>query len=84
MMKTLLATLLLCAPITAQATEPQSSDKTAEGDKKICRSEEVTGSLFPKRVCRSKAEWATISAQRQVLTDRLRDQKYVGAADVAR
>ena len=37
------------APAT-QAPQPAK-------EKKICRTEEVTGSIMPKRVCRTRAEW---------------------------
>ena len=39
-------------------------DHSADKDKKLCRMEDVTGSLFPKRVCSTKAEWAAVDSER--------------------
>jgi hypothetical protein len=55
---------LIAAGIIAiqPATAADNSGATsADGDKKICRRIETTGSIMPgKRVCRTKSEWAQI------------------------
>ena len=58
--------LLLCAPVAAHAAEDAAptAAQTAEADaqpekpKKICRMETATGSVMPKRVCRSPEQVA--------------------------
>jgi hypothetical protein len=52
--------LLLCAPVaahaaddTAPSTAPSEGEAQAEKPKKVCRMETGTGSVMPKRVCRT-------------------------------
>jgi hypothetical protein len=48
--------VLLCVSATAYAadeTAPATSEAQAEKPKKICRMETGTGSVMPKRVCRT-------------------------------
>lgn len=59
------ASMLLAdaAPAAAAATPAQPAAaaapaKKADEDKVICRTEAVTGSLFPKKTCRLKSEFA--------------------------
>lgn len=53
------AALALAATTSAQAGEPtagataQSAKAIAKKTKKVCRKEETTGSVVPKRVCRT-------------------------------
>jgi invasion protein IalB len=64
------ATLLASGPTAtgastaaASPTAPAPADKAkAKGDEVICRSEQVLGTRFPKRVCRTRA---SIEAQRE-------------------
>jgi hypothetical protein len=68
-----LAALLMCVPATAMA-DPEVTpavDKAAK-EKKICKSDVSTGSIMPKRTCRTKAEWDAITAQSQADLDRTR------------
>ena len=57
-------------PAPAQPSAPAASQPVKE--KKVCRSEEVTGSIMPKRICRSRAEWDTYNAQ---INAHVRDQQ---------
>lgn len=72
-----LAPLVLFAGTALQA-QSTSSDaaaaKPAVKEKKICRTEDDTGSIVPKRTCHTKAEWDAINAEQanQVNTDALR------------
>ena len=57
--------LLLCLPAaahaaeeTAPATAPADDDAQAEKPKKVCRMETTTGSVMPKRVCRTPEQVA--------------------------
>jgi hypothetical protein len=52
------AGIIAIQPVTAA---DNSRAAPADGDKKMCRKIETTGSIMPaKRVCRTKSEWAQI------------------------
>ncbi|WP_206240042.1 hypothetical protein [Novosphingobium terrae] len=47
----------------AQSSAPDAAPaKPAVKEKKICRQDDDTGSIVPKRTCHTKAEWAAIEA----------------------
>jgi hypothetical protein len=50
------------APPAAAADKAKSEAETARGDEVVCRTEQVLGTRFPKRVCRTRA---AIAAQRE-------------------
>lgn len=52
------AALALVVPGQTQASD--AAPPPAQKEKKICRREEVTGSIMPKRVCRTAEEWRQI------------------------
>jgi hypothetical protein len=60
----LAAALALCLPAAAHAAADSASSAQAEGEaqtekpKKICRMETATGSVMPKRVCRTPEQVA--------------------------
>jgi hypothetical protein len=56
---TLALGLLWLAGSAASAADKQPS---AKPDRKICRSEEVIGSIIPAHVCLTKAEWDKLAA----------------------
>jgi len=63
-----LAVFVLATSVSAQTV---SDDAKSAEERKICRaSEAATGSIMPKRICRTKAEWAAIQAANQAETDR--------------
>ena len=82
--------LLLCAvaaPVAAATDEPaqppKSSNIVVDGkkdakQKKVCETMNVTGSIMPKRVCRTVAEseQAQLDAQHEI--DRMRDRQLSG------
>jgi hypothetical protein len=49
-------------PIEKQAPDP---------NKRVCRSEMVTGSQFPKRTCHTRAEWTQIDRENGSATSEL-------------
>jgi len=55
-----LAAILLAAPALAGQHD---HDQDQPREKKICRSEQMTGSIMPKRTCHTAAQWATIDKQ---------------------
>jgi hypothetical protein len=63
-----MAPIVLMASAAAQAQDAPSdtgSPKPAVKEKKICRTEDDTGSIVPRRICHTKAEWAAINAQQE-------------------
>lgn len=44
--------------------DPKSAPEPVK-EKKICKDDSRTGSIMPKRICRTKAEWDEISARSQ-------------------
>jgi hypothetical protein len=70
------AVLAFLASAAVQGEPPAAAAPAAPAapvkEKKICRSEEVTGSIMPKRVCRTKAEWDAYQVQ---IGNRVRDQQ---------
>ena len=57
------AALFLCLPVIAHATEDSAppatqTDREADKPKKVCRMETATGSVMPKRVCRTPEQVA--------------------------
>jgi hypothetical protein len=71
--------LILCAlgvfsamPLLAADPIPVAA-VPAVPDKKICRSEEVTGSNLPETHCHTKAEWAQLEKQHEAEIRSLRD-----------
>jgi len=72
------ALLAAAEPAGAGAVPAQSAPAAAPvaaapvKEKKVCRSEEVTGSIMPKRVCRTQAEWTAYNAQ---INAHVRDQQ---------
>jgi len=45
----------------------------SQTEKKICRKEVGTGSIMPKKVCRTKAQWQELTARGKADMDRTRD-----------
>jgi hypothetical protein len=82
-MKTLFAAVLLCVPILAQA-EDAPPVPPVEKEKKVCRSEESTGSLFVKRICHTKAEWAALDAEGARAAQHMQNQSRGNGVDVPR
>ena len=60
--------LTLAAQTAAQAPPPPP-------EKKICRREVATGSIMPKRTCRTQGEWAQIDAATRAAAQRDLDDR---------
>jgi hypothetical protein len=57
----LLTTACATEPATQAASASTATNaKVAQGDKQVCRSEKVTGTNFPKRICFTAEAWAEI------------------------
>ncbi len=48
--------------LLAQTATPAAAAEKPVKEKKICRSEQVTGSLMPLRTCHTREEWGQIDA----------------------
>ena len=65
-----LAVSFIQAPALAQET---AAAKTAK-EKKICKSEIVTGSVRTKRICYTKDQWAALEGRSKSELDRRRNE----------
>jgi hypothetical protein len=80
MIRVLLAASLAVAaigPTAAQSSQP-AAPATADQpttEKKVCRRQIGTGSIMPKRVCKTKAEWAAIDPRQDGLGDVVRNRQ---------
>jgi hypothetical protein len=83
-MKTVVAFLLMSAPFVAQAADTAPAVAPAEKEKKVCRSEASTGSLFVKRVCHTKTEWAALDLEGQRAAEHMQNQSRGNGVDVPR
>lgn len=64
----------------APAAQP-STNVSVAADKKICKRETATGSVMPKRTCKTQAEWEAITAaSKDSLDKRLNNDRSAGAA----
>ena len=63
-------------PAVAPAAPAKSAQKAADSEV-ICKTEQVTGSIFPKKVCRRKSDAEAARADQQ---QNLRDVQHVGGA----
>jgi hypothetical protein len=68
-----LSALGLAAP--ALADEPAGTSAQPDKDKAVCRKVIDTGSILPKRICLSKAEWAAIKKKRDEDDQRASNRK---------
>lgn len=62
------------SPATASA--PATAAAPPAKEKKVCRREQLIGSIMPTRTCRTQSEWAAIDRAAQSNTDaQLRDYR---------
>lgn len=70
----LMSVTVAAIPASAQddagAAQP-AAEKPAK-EKKVCKSDVGTGSIMPKRICRTKAEWDALTEQSRGNLDRTR------------
>ena len=53
---------VLALAVAAEPTQAQTQPAGAKPEKKICRQEEVIGSIIPAHICLTRAEWAEFDA----------------------
>jgi len=56
----------------ALANDSKASPESAK-EKKVCKSDNRTGSIMPKRICRTQEEWDRLTEQGKADFDRVRD-----------
>ncbi|OYW46339.1 MAG: hypothetical protein B7Z33_02815 [Sphingomonadales bacterium 12-68-11] len=67
-----MAAAVLLAVVIAPASAQETSEPAAQQEKKICRSQKMTGSLTRRiRTCMTKAEWDRLAEGSQRTVDRL-------------
>jgi len=54
------------------AAQAQSGNSDAQ--RKVCKRDVDTGSIMPKRICKTQAEWNAITSRGQLNVDQMRDQ----------
>jgi len=68
----------------APSAQPPASVSVA-ADKKVCKREIATGSVMPKRTCKTQAEWDAITAaSKDSLDKRLNNDRSGGMTGAAR
>lgn len=69
---------LLCSATPVLAADAKDKVAEAPKEKKICRREEVIGTIIPKKTCRTQAEWTEMEkineANTQYILQRRRQQ----------
>jgi hypothetical protein len=71
------AALISSVPASADqnaTAQPQAQQAAPAPQKKICREDIQTGSIMPKRTCKTQAEWDALTARSQSNLDSLREQ----------
>ena len=72
------AALVSSVPASADqnaSAQPRAQRATPDPQKKICREDSIqTGSIMPKRTCKTQAEWDAMTAHSQSNLNDLRDQ----------
>ena len=58
---------MAAAVMAAQGTQAPAND---DSQKKVCKRVETTGTILPKRDCRTKAEWAAIAKANEANAER--------------
>jgi hypothetical protein len=84
----LFASLVAFAGVVAgdqAATAQPAVNVSAAADKKVCKREIATGSVMPKRTCKTQAEWDAITAaSTDSLDRRANNDRSAGAVGGAR
>lgn len=68
-----LIAVVLVTPVAAQNTSGAAA--TPPKEKKICRREAVTGSMFPKSTCHTAAEWVRVDQQNSQNAEAMRNRQ---------
>ncbi|TXC71505.1 hypothetical protein FSB78_11540 [Sphingomonas ginsenosidivorax] len=75
-----IALILSSSAGLAQTAATGSAAANAKPPKPICRSEPVTGSIFPQRSCHSKEEWTAIDAANAANAERMSAARNAGGS----
>ena len=70
------AALVSSAPASADqnATAQPRTQRAVDPQKKVCNEDIQTGSIMPKRTCKTQAEWDALTGRSKSNLDDLRDQ----------
>jgi hypothetical protein len=75
-MRTLLVAavgLMISSAASAQDAAPEPVKKKDNGSKVVCKTEQFVGSVIPRRICKTKAEWeAAADNSKQYLDEKRR------------
>ena len=73
--------ILFAAAAMQQTAAPQEGERIVvtgdkpEDQKRVCKESEEIGSIIPKRVCRTKGEWASMQREKERRTRAYNDDK---------
>ena len=62
-MRLLLASSVILASFAVAQPGSAATSSAAEGDKLVCKIKARTGTRFPAKTCRTRADWEQITAQ---------------------
>ena len=76
-MRTLLAfsaagLMISSAALAQDAAAPAPAKKKDDGSKVVCKTEQFVGSVIPRRICKTKAEWEAAADNSQQYLDEKR------------
>ena len=60
----------------AAAAKPAAKTDKADADKVVCKTEAVTGSLFPKKTCRSAKDSAQIQQEERANLEKIQQNSH--------
>ena len=67
--------LMASVALTFTGQAAPSPSRNDGSEKRICRQDPSTGTILPKRICHTKAEWNAIRAHDTVDTDNAFDRR---------
>jgi hypothetical protein len=62
-------------PALADDNTPAAAEAAPDKSKKVCRRQVTTGSVMPKSVCRTVAQWEALTEKAKSDLDRTRDME---------
>lgn len=63
------AAFLISGAAAASADNPDPAKKKDDGQKVVCKTEDVVGSMIPKRICMTRADWEKRRAEEKAYLD---------------
>jgi predicted secreted protein len=74
---TLIIVAVVAMPAVAQNAPAPAAQAAPVKEKKICRTETNTGSIMPRRTCKTQAEWDQLANANRGTVNDLRQQQQI-------